>query len=167
MSIVAIQKWRSSFHEELPLDQISDFPLLEACLRVWQSGAVGDGLPARLDPVELPRQILPMVFLFDLERAPLRLRVRLAGTAICEKHGRELRGGTPEDFFAPDDAQAVTDIALSVATTRRPSLARRGYVCLDDRLWNYTRLLLPLSRAGGVVDSFFKVADPTTMRRIH
>lgn len=166
MSAAAVLPWTSSLYEELPLNQISDYPLLETCYRQWLETASPDRLPARLDPVELPRQVLPLVLLLDLERAPLALRIRLAGTAICERHGRELRGRTPADIFEAGDARLLTDVALSAAATRRPSLARRSYVMLDERQWNYTRLLLPLSRGGGAADSFFKVADPASMRRV-
>ncbi|MEX2628318.1 MAG: PAS domain-containing protein [Tistlia sp.] len=166
LSIATAQRERGSCYEELPINQISDYPLLDACYRLWRDGCNGKQVPARLDPVELPRQILPTVFLLDLERSPTRLRIRLAGTAICERHGRELRGLTPEEFFDPEDARRVTEVALDAASTRRPSLARRSFVTMDDRLWTYTRLMLPLARGGGAVDSFFKAADPASMQRI-
>ncbi|SMF62919.1 PAS domain-containing protein [Tistlia consotensis] len=166
MSAVAIETWRHAFQEELPLYQLSDYPLLDACYRHWRDSCPENGLPARLDPVELPRPILSGVLLFDLERAPLQLRVRLAGTAVCDKHGGELRGRTPEEFLEPDDACLLHETALAIARSRRPSLVKRSYVAIGEWLWNYTRLILPLARKDGVtVDSFFLAVDPSTLRR--
>jgi hypothetical protein len=122
----------------------------------------------RIDPLDLPREVLPTVMMLDLERSPEpgALRVRLAGTEVCAKHGSELKGKTTDDFFAPEDAGQVVESALETARTGRPSLARRSYVSLNGRIWRYVRLIMPLSRQGGPVDSFFKVADPRTMGQL-
>lgn len=104
--------------------------------------------------------------LLDLEEAGLRarLRIRLAGTEVCAKHGREMKGLTTDDFFHAEDADAVVTAAQAVARSRQPSLARRSYITINDRMWSYVRLILPLSRDGKTVDSFFKAADPASMR---
>ncbi|SMF62935.1 PAS domain-containing protein [Tistlia consotensis] len=163
-----LTRWRASRHEELPLDRLAGFPLLEACYRVWLDASGGAALPKRLDPLDLPREALPTVMLLDLEGqpAPGRLRVRLAGTEVCTKHGGELKGRATHDFFEAEDAAVVVGSALQVARSREPSLARRAYVSLNGRMWGYTRLIVPLSRGGEVVDSFFKVADPRTLGRL-
>lgn len=156
----------TAHHEELPLDALTSYPLLQAVVTAWQEGCDGDRLPARLDPIKLPRPILPFVMLLELEQpaeqSPL-LRIRLAGTEVCAKHGREMRGLTTDDFFRPEDAQAVVAAALEVAHRRQPSLARRHYITINDRVWSYVRLILPLSQDGSRVDSFFKVAEPEGM----
>lgn len=156
-------------HAELPLSALADYPLLDAVVRCWEDGRQAIGyLPPRLDPLVLPREILPYVMLLDLETDHIRplLRIRLAGTEVCAKHGREMRGLTTDDFFHADDAMAVVQAAQNVARTRQPSLARRSYITIHDRSWSYVRLILPLSRDGQTVDSFFKVADPASMRTV-
>lgn len=158
---------KTGIHEELPLAALPDYPLLDAAVRLWRDESAAQGrLPARLDPLLLPRALLPYVMLLDLEQDGARplLRIRLAGTEVCAKHGREMRGLTTDDFFHADDADAVVGAALAVAAGGEPSLARRSYITLRDSAWSYVRLILPLSRAGGTVDSFFKVADPASMR---
>lgn len=158
---------KTGHHEDLSLESLADYPLLGAVARVWDDCfSAMARLPARLDPLDLPRGILPYVMLLDLEHGAGRplLRIRLAGTEVCAKHGREMKGLTTDDFFQPDDADAVVAAALAVARTKRPSLARRSYITLHDRSWSYTRLILPLSRDGETVDSYFKVADPASMR---
>ncbi len=151
-------------HEELPLEQISAYPYLRIVHDLWSRSQ--PALPRTLDPLEVPRAALPYVLLLDLEREPDDLRIRLAGTRVCELHGGELRGQSARDFFDPGDAAQVLQAALACAAAGRPSLARRRYVSLSDRMWGYTRLLLPLSRDGARVDSFFKVAEPTGFESI-
>lgn len=156
-------------HRDLPLSDLAAYPLLSQATALWQAGIDATGrLPVRLDPLELPRELLPYVMLLDLEEAGLRarLRIRLAGTEVCAKHGREMKGLTTDDFFHPDDADAVVTAAQAVARSRQPSLARRSYITINDRMWSYVRLILPLSRDGETVDSFFKVADPASMRSL-
>ncbi|WP_374466697.1 PAS domain-containing protein, partial [Ferrovibrio sp.] len=156
-------------HRDLPISDLVTYPLLRQATSLWQAEFDAAGrLPARLDPLTLPRDLLPYVMLLDLEQAGQRacLRIRLAGTEVCAKHGREMKGLTTDDFFHADDADAVVTAALTVAATGQPSLARRSYITINDRVWSYVRLILPLSRDGETVDSFFKVADPASMRAL-
>lgn len=150
-------------HEELPLDTLGDYPALANLHALWQrlSDAAPGGVAQRIDPLDIPKMLLPYMMLLDLEGE--RLRVRLAGTMVCEKHGGEMRGKTTDDFFQPADAAAVLQAARVVASTRRPSLARRSYVSIDGRPWSYVRLMLPLSRGGQDVDSMIKTLDPDTL----
>jgi hypothetical protein len=161
----SLRPWFPSRHEELPLSAIDAYPDLMALLRIWEAGC-GGFLPAAIDPLVVPRALLPYVMLLELETldGTPRLRVRLAGTEVCAKHGGEMRGKTTDDFFAPADARAVVDSTLEVARTLRPSLARRDYISLDDRLWGYVRLILPMSPDGVNVTRFFKVLDPGSLR---
>jgi hypothetical protein len=152
-------------HREIPLTEIGRFPDLAAALQSWQQ-SVGTRAPRQVDPLALPKALLPYVMLLDLEEAPARLRVRLAGTYICDKYGSELRGATTDDFFAPADAQQVVASALTVAKFGIPSLAQRDYVTLDGGLWSYVRLIAPLSRDGCKIDGFFKVLDPATLQNL-
>lgn len=154
--------FRYSNHQELDLDRLQDLPTLKAVHDVWAQ-TMPDRVPARIDPLSIPRQLLPYVMLLDLEEKPVRLRIRLAGTFVCERHGGELRGMTTDHFFQAHDAQAVIDSALEVARSKRPSLAYRESVTLSERFWRYTRLILPLSSDGKRVDGFFKVLDPDSL----
>ncbi|WP_374381333.1 PAS domain-containing protein [Dongia sp.] len=151
-------------HRDIALTDINKYPALADALETWLQ-ARGSRAPRSIDPIALPKGLLPYVMLLDLEEAPLRLRVRLAGTAVCAKYGGELKGRTTDDFFEPADARHVVDAALTVARLGLPSLAERTYVNLDGSLWSYVRLIAPLSRDGQKIDSFFKVLDPDTLRQ--
>lgn len=160
-------------HRDIPLTQIDRFPDLATALQAWQSSD-GKRVPSRVDPLGLPKALLPYIMLLDLEEGEQGtehdgpssvLRVRLAGTYICSKYGGEMKGKTTDDFFAPQDARHVVDAALCVARLGLPSLAERQYVNLDGGIWSYVRLIAPLSRSGDRIDSFFKVLDPATLRQ--
>ncbi len=150
-------------HREIPMTEIGQFADLADALQAWQMNS-GGRVPRSVDPATLPKILLPYVMLLDLEERPNRLRVRLAGTFVCQKYGGELKGRTTDDFFAPSDAQQVVASALTVARLGIPSLAERTYVNLDGGLWSYVRLIAPLSRDGHKIDSFFKVLDPKSLR---
>jgi len=149
--------------EELPLSRASDFPAIAAALAAWRASG-GDPFPARIDPLTLPRSLLPYVLLLDLELRPRpTLRVRLAGTAVCDWHGYELRGRTAHELFDGRASEAIVAGALAVAASGRPTLARRSLLFESGCLRRYTRLMAPLSRHGQAADGFFKVFDPTSL----
>ena len=161
-------------HRDMPLTDIDLYPDLAVALQAWQSSD-GNRIPTRVDPLNLPKALLPFIMLLDLEEGQgqrtdqdgpsCALRVRLAGTYICSKYGGEMKGKTTDDFFAPQDARHVVDAARGVARLGLPSLAERHYVNLDGGIWSYVRLIAPLSRSGDRIDSFFKVLDPSTLRQ--
>ena len=86
-------------------------PKLQRLLRYWRSIHPPGGLPGRqhLDPMAIV-DLLPGLWLLDVQRAPFRLRYRLVGTRIVESIGREVTGewldeahphvATEVDFFA-------------------------------------------------------------------
>lgn len=160
MSVSSLRLIRTE-HEDLPFEQISDYPVLQSVYQLWAQDL--PRLPRQLDPTEIPPSALPYVLLLDLEHNPTDLRIRLAGTRVCELHGKELRGRSAADFFNQKDANTVLKAALLCAESRQPSLAHRRYVSLHDRLWGYTRLLMPLSSDGVNVDRFFKLVEPSTL----
>lgn len=69
-----------SRHEELPLDRLAAHPHLRTLYETWRGKCAGERLPARFEIFEVPKPVLPYLMLVDLERAPDRLRIRLAGT---------------------------------------------------------------------------------------
>lgn len=152
-----------SRHTEMALSAVDEFPLLSQMHTHWQ-GASESALPNKIEPFDIPPRLMPYIMLLELEDSGPRLRVRLAGTEVCAKHGGELKGKTTDDFFLPDDASTVVEAALQSAKTRQPTLARREYIGLDDRIWGYVRLILPLSSDGVRVDRFFKAVEPSTLR---
>lgn len=59
----------------------------------WRSVHPKAGLPGRqhIDPLDIP-ELLPGLWLLDIQPRPFRLRYRLVGTGIVQAYGREVTG---------------------------------------------------------------------------
>lgn len=148
----------------LPIDQISRFAVLNSVLSVWRRVGGGE-IPRALDPLDLPPSALRHVMLIDLVAEPRDAVVRLAGTLPCELYGAEMRGLSVDRFFTPKDVDMVLDDLFEVARTGLPTLTEWAYVAINDKLWAYTRLLLPLRPDGENVTQIFKLIEPNSFRR--
>src|SRR5215813_216703 len=76
------------------IEQQALHPKIARVLAYWRAIHPAAGvLPGRqhFDPMAIP-DVLPGIWLLDVEREPLRLRYRLAGTRIVESIGREVTG---------------------------------------------------------------------------
>jgi hypothetical protein len=118
---------------------------------LWLKKASPGRLPGRADfePREMPR-LLPHITLFDVEREPLRFRVRLVGTAIVEATGIDGTGGYVDE---------LADIEQTLARCRALVETGRPYFHADlPLMWSprhyktYSVLGLPLAADGRNVD---------------
>jgi hypothetical protein len=127
-------------------------------LDYWTKLAVAKGgLPSRrdIDPIDIPRDALPFVFLVDVvrEQQALRFRFRMIGTGIAAVEGEET-GRYLED--AADQARLAqirphyVDCASRKVWVRHDSLHSPA----GERAGRDT-LLLPLSADGADVDMLF------------
>ncbi len=149
----------ASVNQPLDLAAIEDYPVLSAVLQYWlQVGE--DRPPTRIDPLDLPPQAMPYLMLVDLKGSTDAV-IRLAGTAACEIHGRELKGTSVHEFFGERDARLVLADLQAVAASERPMLTRRSYVSINGKPWSYIRLLLPLRPDGCTVTRVLKVLEPS------
>jgi hypothetical protein len=138
-----------------PADFDEWHPKLQRLFRYWQSIHPPHGLPGRqhLDPIALG-DLLPGMWLLDVQREPFRLRYRLVGTRIVEAIGHETTGqwldeAHPHVIRKPD----YFDRYRGVIATKAPS-RRRG----PARLWTnqdyreIENVVLPLATDGTSVD---------------
>jgi hypothetical protein len=129
---------------DLPFDD-----LREAC-RHWfdcqASQAASGGLPGRrkIDPVSLPRRLLPRVKM--AEHKDGRWFYRLAGTAFRDLAGMELAGRRIEEVENEAYGAHLTDILDRARAEGRPLLSEADYIgpkrFVGRQVW---RLLLPLA----------------------
>jgi len=122
----------------------------------WRSIHPPTGLPGRqhVDVLDIPKALLPRIWLLDVQAAPFRLRYRLAGTEIVRAIGREVTGQWLDDAHPhlKGDPQYLARYR-GVVTTRAPS-RRRGRATL----WTHQdyreieNILLPLARDSATVD---------------
>ena len=123
-------------------------PELRELHQHWEARRGTRPMPARadFDPVELPRALLPNLFLVDVEEEPRRFRYRLVGTELTAVMKRELKGLYIDEMpflFRKFALPAYAEVMERAAPTYRQINAL-------EALWRirYERLLLPLSDDG-------------------
>jgi hypothetical protein len=118
-----------------------------------------------IDPRAIKR-LLSYVFILDCEN-PARPIYRLAGTALCERFGFELKGTS---FLAHWESQS----GLSLTSLLRQALSAAKPICLssvaataDNGMVELETILTPISLDGGAPTRFFgmvqMLGDPTPL----
>jgi hypothetical protein len=133
----------------------------------WSRLRAGREVPDQndIDPRALKR-LLSYTFILDCEN-PVRPVYRLAGTALCERFGFELKG---TGFLAHWEAQS----SLSLSPLLRQALKLRQPVCLssiaatpDNGMVELETVLTPVSFNGGEPRRFFglvqMLSDPAPL----
>jgi hypothetical protein len=133
----------------------------------WSRLRKGRDVPDQtdIDPRAIKR-LLSYTFILDCEN-PARPVYRLAGTALCERFGFELKGTS---FLAHWESQS----GLSIAPLLRQSLKMTQPVCLssiaataDNGMVELETILTPVSFNGGEPTRFFgmvqMLSDPTPL----
>ena len=124
----------------------------------WQAKSRDGLLPGRqdIDPVEIP-DLLPWMMLVDPVPAEggHRFRIRLVGTGIVARAGRDATGKWYEELFQPRDVERFSAIYTRNHDSRQPHHFRSDYDI--ERLQGrehirYERLLCPLAGDGTTVD---------------
>ncbi|SOE08334.1 hypothetical protein SAMN05877838_0045 [Hoeflea halophila] len=105
--------------------------------------------PGRTDiePAEI-RTLLPHVFICDLT-ADGQLNFRLAGTALCALHGKELKGAAFSSLWLPDGARHAARTGASVATGATPAVLSLDCLSSGGRVTKAEMLLLPITGPSG------------------
>ena len=127
-------------------------PALRELHGYWEARRGERAIPSRadMDPVELPRPLLPNLFLVDVEEGPRRFRYRLVGTELTGVMRRELTGRYIDEMpflFRKFALPAYAEVMERAAPTYREINA-------IEALWRirYKRLLLPLSEDGARIN---------------
>jgi hypothetical protein len=121
----------------------------------WRSIHPPGRLPGRqhLNPMDIP-QLLPSIWLLDVQHSPFRLRFRLVGTTIEEVRGQFLTGKWIDET-SPEikDMDAYYRRYRDVVETHRPSW-RRGPSQMQHLrdIEDLENILLPLATDGTNVD---------------
>jgi hypothetical protein len=133
----------------------------------WLEKCVGRRMPARadLDPVEIPRRLLPGICLVEVVSDERRYVYRLVGTGDVEVRGNDPTGKpVSEASFAPSPENALSCYDTVVAT-KAPLLDPEPFIALNGRYVTEETLFLPLSNDGTNVNmvlvfSYSKHARP-------
>lgn len=126
----------------------------------WRAIHPPEGLPGRqhFDPMAVT-DLLPHIWLLDVQLEPFRLRYRLTGTAMVESHRRELTGlwldeAHPHLNNLPDYNARYR----RVVAERQPSW-RRGRPFMDHHHRIVENIVLPLATDGCRVDILLCISE--------
>ncbi|HXZ01096.1 MAG TPA: PAS domain-containing protein [Stellaceae bacterium] len=123
-------------------------------LEYWRSiRPAEDRLPGRqhVMPDDLA-ELLPWLWLVDVQREPLRFRYRLIGTGHREVVGADLTGKWLDEAFANfPRMQGYADF-LAVLQGEARYCRRAPEFPVDENYVSMERVLLPLARDGATVD---------------
>jgi hypothetical protein len=126
-------------------------PKIRAIFEYWKSIHPKDGgLPGRrhMDPVDIP-QLLPNVWLIDVQHNPYRFRFRLEGTQVVAYAGEDNTGKWFDECLPDFNPRVMIDIV----ETHQPSWARGlSRMRPEKDYYELERIRLPLAADGKTVD---------------
>jgi hypothetical protein len=132
----------------------------------WRAKCGVRSMPARsdIDPVDMPRRLLPFISLVDVVPDERRYVYRLVGTGDVEVRGQDPTGRSVlEGFFAPHAEDALTCYDRVVAT-RAPLIDPVPFFAPNGKYVMEETIFLPLSDDGISVN---KVLVFTHSRDLH
>ena len=128
----------------------------------WCGLRPAEGLPrwGDFDPVKLPRQLLPWVFLLDVLREHGRLDYyfRLAGTANATLVGRDATGKRARALFGPEAYPIVSEAFDATVAEARPTFWSSDIPHVRLGSIRVERGIFPLSEDGRRVDRLIGIA---------
>jgi len=142
-------------------------PKLQKLQDYWEERRRGREFPARsdIDPIDF-RFALGHVSLIDVLQAPLRFRYRLVATNLTKHLGYEMTGKTADQIAEPQVRDYVLTRYCRAVEARRP-LTESGEETLDDRVWRYQAIYLPLSSDGNAIDMLLVGRINERPREVH
>lgn len=134
--------------------QVSD-PVIALALAEWHRlrGDRPMPSPGDIDPLDLPRHLLPHILLLDVEHVPVRrFRWRLIGTHTTAALGRDATGRYWDELYTGRALAAMLLGPQWVLEHRRPVRVLGTAVYGDRGKVRSESIDLPLSRDGTAVD---------------
>ena len=116
----------------------------------WHSKRGARSMPSRadIDPVDMPRRLLPFINLVDVVADERRYVYRLVGTGDVEIRGCDPTGKSVlEGFFAPSATNALSCYDR-VVSTRAPFLDPEPFLAPTGKHVTEETIFLPLSDDG-------------------
>ncbi|MDJ0683060.1 MAG: hypothetical protein QNJ84_00015 [Alphaproteobacteria bacterium] len=134
-------------------------PIVQDFYLFWRNAAAkAGGVPTRAacDPIDLARinpRALPHLWLFDVERDPLRIRMRLIGEAIARVWALGKPGLYIDEVLDHDTVTNVKELATAVCDTGVPNYHAGRPVFPSARNQGLIeRIAAPLSSTGAEID---------------
>lgn len=137
-----------------------------ALYEYWLAKCGTRRMPARLDldPIEIPRNVLPGINLVDVVPDERRYVYRLVGTGDVDVRGRDPTGKSVlEGFFGPS-VENVLECYDRVVSSRAPFLDPTHFTAPSGRYITEETLFLPLSDDGVNVNMILAFSETKHMR---
>lgn len=137
------------------LDVLRGTPL-EACLNFWRGRRQAGQTPRKsaMDPVEMPRRILPNLFIYQ-QMEDGRFRCRLAGTELCRVFRHNPTGLYLDGLVVPGAVASRQRLFTQVLERELPVVYGGRLVHTPESFVRFRRLLLPVSATGARADHVF------------
>ena len=137
------------------LDALRGTPL-EACLNFWRGRRQAGQTPRKsaMDPVEMPRRILPNLFIYQ-QMEDGRFRCRLAGTELCRVFRHNPTGLYLDGLVVPGAVASRQRLFTQVLERELPVVYGGRLVHTPESFVRFRRLLLPVSATGARADHVF------------
>ena len=136
--------------------------LFDAAHAHWQNLRGAErAFPRRddLDPLDIPRQLLPYSELIEVLEDPLDFRYRLIGTAIDEISGSSYTGLSVREIPSQAPPSRMFDFFALAHERKAPLCARLPYEGPDGFVKSVRNLLLPLGDEDDSVSMFWSVVE--------
>ena len=138
-----------------------------AMYKYWQAKCGDRTMPARsdIDPVEMPRRLLPGICIVDVVADERRYVYRLVGTGDAEVRGNDPTGRSVlEGFFGPSAEDALSCYGR-VVESKAPFLDAAPFTAPSGKYVNEETLFLPLSDDGQTVNKILVFSYSRDVRR--
>lgn len=135
--------------------------MLRRAQAYWDERRGGRAMPSRadIDPVDIP-DLLPFVILIDIVPPDGRLRIRLAGTEVCNRFGMDYTGQFLDDIdFSDVREKILADYGHATQANEPYFTAHRFRKSDHDFYYNIERGIFPLSSDGSNPDKLLAVLD--------
>lgn len=135
-------------------------PVAAIALAEWDRLRRGRAMPAPtdIDPLDMPRQLLPHLLLLDIERRPaLRFRWRLIGTHITKVVERDRTGRYWDEIYDERTFAMLATGPLWVIEHRRPVRVLGSAHYAAKQHIRSESVDMPLSSDGATVDRLLTV----------
>lgn len=125
-------------------------------------------LPGRnsFDPLDLPKTLLPVLMLIDVERVEqeYRFHYRLTGTVAAQFYKSDPTGCCFEDIYTGAYLEFVNNTYRQIVETRMPDYREMLLPWRTDLALHYSRTAHPLASDGWSVDKVALVFHPVYKR---
>lgn len=129
-------------------------------LHRWWLGKCDGDIPDRadLDPKDL-KQLLPNLFIADVEAEPFRIRFRLVGTRAVEATGMDITGRYLDELLPANPEEAWLDYYRTGYERRAPVFGFSEAPTRSGGRFTYEFGLFPLRQGGRAVEQFLSIED--------